>query len=173
MPNRPAIYTISTARILAATAESMLIGSSKLGWVNAVSSGGVFLLLGLYMIVQGGSSMVMGVLGISLAVVMLYVFPINASLSFDFRTCQVSFLARYLIHLPMQVEGQWTFSQVAKVERQRAVFGQQRVSVWMADGNRFALDFGKKPEVDQFMQRMESLQGAAALTEPVPPQVEG
>lgn len=164
MQSRANTYSVSTAILINDSSEMLHVGLSKFAWSNAVLGGGLFFLLGLFMIFSGGDTLLFGVLGLSLGAFFAYTYPLKADLFFDYRACQLRYFARYLLRFPMTREETWNITQVVKAERQKAVFGRQFVNVLLDDGSRFVLEFGKKEQAERFLARIDG-QARAALAE--------
>lgn len=161
--NRPATYSIESAKIQSETETEFVIGAFTPPWFTMLVRSGIFILLAVAVFVIGGkSTLLLGFVFFALALIFPYSLPLNIQISFNFLAGQITLTAFYLLRRPQHTELLVPFSQVAKLDfRFAKPINKRIVDVYLVDGTKFVLDFGlRKNEAQKLVDRFSSLAGS-------------
>ncbi|MGC1375913.1 MAG: hypothetical protein WA821_06820 [Anaerolineales bacterium] len=159
--NRPSTYKIDNAKIQDKLNPEYVIVPSNPAWLSILIWSGLFTLLGLFIILLGGKSVILlGFVVAINAVIFPATLPLTIQVSFNFFTKQVTLNADYLLRRPRHVELSVPFSQIARLDFRAPK--SRIVDVLTVDGAKFILSFGRRDEAKMLVDKFASLAGSEA-----------
>lgn len=164
MQNRPKSYLISEAMFKSESEQEWRIAPASRPWLTTLVSGGFFVILGVLLMMRGGSSFLLGLMPLSLAVFFITTNPVGIELTFDFANGQVKLMADYWLRSPNHIDLQAPFSQIGKLGFRPNLFGRPGiVDINLADGTHIILNFNtRRTEAKKLVDRFATLAGTEA-----------
>lgn len=156
----PRSYTISSAFLEQDTPAQMVVSSTTTTWILSLFGAFLLIIFGIFLASAGGTGLLVALLPLSFAMALITGYPYSSKLTFDYSTCQVTFLSKYLLRVPRQVIVTQTFAEGLQADMTGGggLLRRSTVVLRMADNVRILMPFSQVVDAENLLLRVARLQ---------------